>query len=468
MRASALLDLSAAKPLRFFMQERRRNRPLSSAIVFGIALTSFGGFAAAMPSMEPQQQQAVTLDQQKAVLSQYGQFTSSAKYGEIWVPNQLPQGWHPYPPCNWVFEKSLGWYYDDKTPWGAIVHHYGRWTSDAQLGWVWVPGQEFSPGWVVWRTSTEWVGWAPLPPEADLQTISAATFDTDKDWIFVATKDFGAKCGAQMQATAQMFRDTQVVREVRYVGGIFVPVFPTYIVAPVIIDLHIGWFPWGPGFIGGIFNVWNFVWNNIEINVVVNVCHPNNIQPMQKPITPINSNPPPAPGGGPKLPPINNPPKLPPRVDNNPPLLPPVVNNPPTRIFTPPPVIDRVPPRVVTIDPPPVITPPVIKPPVIDGCFRGRCRPPVFGGGKPIDGGIGNGDTTPKPGRLPPVFGRGRGPVFTNAGHQADVGAQSYHPGPMFSGRSIATPALADIGPGVGAGGFGTMHGGGAGFGRFR
>jgi hypothetical protein len=100
-------------------------------------------------------------------------------------------------------------------------------------------------------------------------------------------------------------------------------------------------------------------------------------------------------------------------VDNNPPLLPPVVSNPPTRVFNPPPVvIDTPPPRVVKIDPPPVI-----KPPVIDRCFGWRCRPPVLGGPvKPIDGGIGAVVPGPKPGRTPPTFGRGNGPVFANIG----------------------------------------------------
>ena len=111
-------------------------------------------------------------------------------------------------------------------------------------------------------------------------------------------------------------------------------------------------------------------------------------------------------------PPITIPPKLPPRVDNNPPLLPPVVSNPPTRVFNPPPVVIDTPPRrVVKIDPPPVIKP------VIDRCFGGRCRPPVLGGPvKPIDGGIRTVATGPKPGRTPPTFGRGNGPVFTNIG----------------------------------------------------
>jgi hypothetical protein len=454
---------------------QRRSRLLSTAIVFGLAFSSFAGAAIALPSPGAQQQAAVSFDQQKAVLSQYGQFTSLPEYGEVWVPSALPQGWHPYPPCNWVFEKTLGWYYDDKTPWGAIVHHYGRWTNHPQLGWVWVPGQEFSPGWVVWRTSTDWVGWAPLPPDSDLQTISAGDFDTDKDWIFVAARDFGAKCGAQIQATPQISRDTQVVREVRYVGGIFVPVFPTYIVAPLVIDLHIGWFPWSPGFIGGIFNAWNFIWNNIEINVVVNTCLPK-VLPMQKlPVAPINSNPPPPPGGGGK-PPQHDPPRLPPRVDNPPQQLPPIVNNPPTRVFNPPPiVVQNPPPRVVVNNPPPIFTPPVIRPPVTDPCFRARCGGPVVGGnggGKPIDGGIGNGETRPRPVHIPPVFGGGRGPVFTNVGHQADVGPVSVHPAPVFTGRSVAVGGIgaAGMGAGVGGihgGGFGGGFGGG-GFGRFR
>src|SRR6266545_1281838 len=121
-----------------------------------------------------QQNVAKVQDEVRGVLSQYGRFIQHAKYGEVWVPTVTPQGWHPYPPCNWVNTRKYGWYYDDKTPWGAIVHHYGRWVSDAQMGWIWTPGAEFSPAWVVWRTSPEWVGWAPMLPDEDVQTVSTA------------------------------------------------------------------------------------------------------------------------------------------------------------------------------------------------------------------------------------------------------------------------------------------------------
>ena len=60
------------------------------------------------------QQQA---DPVRATLLQFGQFASHPKYGEVWTPTVTPPGWHPYAPCNWVNSK-VGWYYDDKTPWG--------------------------------------------------------------------------------------------------------------------------------------------------------------------------------------------------------------------------------------------------------------------------------------------------------------------------------------------------------------
>ena len=69
---------------------------------------------------------APVADNVRAVLSQYGNFIQHQTYGEVWVPSVTPQGWHPYPACHWVNSRQYGWYYDDKTPWGAIVHHYGR------------------------------------------------------------------------------------------------------------------------------------------------------------------------------------------------------------------------------------------------------------------------------------------------------------------------------------------------------
>jgi hypothetical protein len=137
----------------------------------------------------------------KQVLAQYGKFVELDKYGEVWVPTVTPEGWHPYPPCHWIYAKDVGWYFRDDTPWGAIVHHYGRWSHDATIGWFWVPDADWSPGWVAWRDSDAYTGWAPMPPDQEAQQVSLDTFNKDKMWIFMETPVFLKGCGDTVVAS---------------------------------------------------------------------------------------------------------------------------------------------------------------------------------------------------------------------------------------------------------------------------
>ena len=277
------------------------------AIAFTIATLSLASPAAFAQNAQDTQETSAAAPQQQATqvapdvrntLSQYGRFVQHQKYGEVWVPTVTPQGWHPYPPCNWVNSKQYGWYYDDKTPWGQIVHHYGRWAYDAQMGWIWTPGSEFSPGWVVWRTSPEWVGWAPMMPDQDVQVIPASSFNNAGYWIFVETQKFAQGCNgtiAPPQQVPVLLKQTTYVTDIRYVGGIIVIVLPSYVVGPVvIIDINFG--PWPIWFVQQILINWNFVWNNL---VVVNVnvtfpCAPKQIQPAPQPINNPQPDPPPS------------------------------------------------------------------------------------------------------------------------------------------------------------------------------
>jgi uncharacterized protein DUF6600 len=169
-----------------------------------------------------------TVAEFKPILANYGKWGTHDKYGDVWVPTVTPPGWHPYPVCQWVDTKE-GWYFNDNTPWGSIVHHYGRWSHDEQIGWFWVPDQEWSPGWVVWRKSDQWIGWAPMPPEQDYKLISSSEFNNDKLWIFMATDKFlKGDCGDTVQAS-QAFDDTQPVN---YFG------LPTGDMADIDIDQH--------------------------------------------------------------------------------------------------------------------------------------------------------------------------------------------------------------------------------------
>lgn len=268
-------------------------------------------------SAAPQQDAAKLRDEFRGVLTQYGRFVQHAKYGEVWIPTVTPQGWRPYPPCNWVNTRKYGWYYDDKTPWGAIVHHYGRWVSDAQMGWIWTPGAEFSPGWVVWRTSPEWVGWAPMLPDQDVKTVSTADFNSAAYWIFVETQKFAQGCNgaAPPQQIPVLLTQTTYVTDVRLVYGITIIVLPGYVVGPWI-DIDILFSPWPAWFVAQNLIDWNFIWNNLAVmSVVAPDCPP--VSPKQ--------------GGGAKPLPVHNPVSpLPPRLDQ------PIDNGPPVVVVVPP------------------------------------------------------------------------------------------------------------------------------------
>jgi hypothetical protein len=250
----------------------------------------------------------------RATLSQFGTFVQHPKYGEVWTPTVTPQGWHPYEACHWVNSKKYGWYFDDKRPWGQIVHHYGRWTHDAQMGWIWVPGAEFSPGWVVWRSSPQWIGWAPQLPDEDLTTVSADDFNNGGFWTFMEVAKFDQGCNADQIIPAQqipvILRQTQFVTEIDYLQGIAIFVLPPYIIGP-LIDIEIDFTPWDPAFYFQLLIDLNAMFN--DFNVIVDV---NFIDCTKPDIVPAIYTPPKPPSPPPQvLPPA--PPPLPPAVQAN-------------------------------------------------------------------------------------------------------------------------------------------------------
>lgn len=285
------------------MSSKRPNALVRAALAAGLvlpaaALLPIAASALASPA-HAAGQAAPTIADMKQVLQAYGRFVAHDRYGEVWLPDVAPQGWHPYGPCRWTYTQRLGWYYDDPTPWGRIVHHYGRWAHDASLGWVWVAGEEFSPGWVVWRAGEQFTGWAPMPPQVDVQAISAEAFNSDKHWIFVETPKLGSKCdgAAPVMAASSvptLIHQTKVVTQVRFVEGIGIFVLPPPVVISVV-DVNIGVFaPWSPTFIGNVFWAWNWIWNNVTVIVTVNNTCP--VPEKPKLIAPIKSEPPPPPG----------------------------------------------------------------------------------------------------------------------------------------------------------------------------
>ena len=94
-----------------------------------------------------------------------GSWVEVADYGYCWQPNVAVSNsrWRPYSDGYWVYT-DVGWTWISNEDFGWATYHYGRWTRLRDRGWFWVPGREWGPAWVSWRTGGDHVGWAPLPP----------------------------------------------------------------------------------------------------------------------------------------------------------------------------------------------------------------------------------------------------------------------------------------------------------------
>jgi len=130
-------------------------------------------------------------------LESHGQWIDLAPYGTVWAPLGLRPDWRPYTDGRWIYSE-LGWLWLGDEPWAWAVYHYGRWLEDADHGWIWVPTSTWGPAWVAWRRGKGWVGWAPLPPEAQWSPAAGLSLENrDLDhaipehfWAFVTAREF--------------------------------------------------------------------------------------------------------------------------------------------------------------------------------------------------------------------------------------------------------------------------------------
>jgi len=72
-------------------------------------------------------------------LDDYGTWKQEPDYGNVWVPNNTPQGWAPYSNGYWGWVAPWGWTWVDYSPWGFAPYHYGRWNWFGSY-WGWCPG----------------------------------------------------------------------------------------------------------------------------------------------------------------------------------------------------------------------------------------------------------------------------------------------------------------------------------------
>ena len=131
-----------------------------SLVASGCVVTDMGTRTEQSPSSA-----YASSDEPFPVLNAYGNWFDVGIYGRVWQPAVMSD-WRPYTIGQWVWT-DRGWMWDSDEPFGWVVYHYGYWTQIGSLGWVWVPGNDWSPARVDWYTSNDYVGWAPMcPPQA--------------------------------------------------------------------------------------------------------------------------------------------------------------------------------------------------------------------------------------------------------------------------------------------------------------
>lgn len=98
-------------------------------------------------------------------LGNSGSWVEVGDYGYVWQPSVAVSNsnWRPYADGYWAYT-DVGWTWVSYEDFGWATYHYGRWIRLHDRGWFWVPGYEWGPAWVSWRTGGDYVGWAPLPP----------------------------------------------------------------------------------------------------------------------------------------------------------------------------------------------------------------------------------------------------------------------------------------------------------------
>ena len=162
----------------------------------------------------------VNFDYFYSALQSQGDWFGTAEYGYVFQPRAAAAGatWRPYADGYWSFTDE-GWTWVSYEDFGWATYHYGRWAKLSDVGWVWVPGYEWAPAWVSWRSSprysdnaaepetasgieepeSDYIGWAPLPPEATFDASIGFTSGVDDtydigpaNYCFVPTRYFGA------------------------------------------------------------------------------------------------------------------------------------------------------------------------------------------------------------------------------------------------------------------------------------
>ena len=147
-------------------------------------------------------------------LGPYGQWVQTPEYGTVWIPNAGPD-FQPYASNgHWVVTEYGNTWVSDY-PWGWAPFHYGRWYQDRYRGWAWVPGNDWGPAWVSWRSGGGYYGWAPLGPglNVNININIPAPYWTFVPQIYISSPRLYSYCVPRPQVY-NIYQSTTIINNV--------------------------------------------------------------------------------------------------------------------------------------------------------------------------------------------------------------------------------------------------------------
>ena len=170
--------------------------PRRTLLVAALVAAALGGTAHGVPGSRWEPGPRIDVADFHEILAPHGDWLAVVPWGLVWTPSDIEPGWRPYTHGRWTFT-HLGWTWVSSWEWGWAPFHYGRWSYHRTHGWIWIPGRVWAPGWVAWRSGDDWVGWAPLPPQARWRVGHGLELEGDLDalipvhgWSFAGERDF--------------------------------------------------------------------------------------------------------------------------------------------------------------------------------------------------------------------------------------------------------------------------------------
>lgn len=146
-------------------------------------------------------------------LSPYGEWLYDDEYGYVWMPDVGPDFRPYYTNGYWAYTDYGNTWISDYD-WGWAAFHYGRWTYDRYYGWLWIPGTEWAPAWVSWRSANDYYGWAPLGPGININVnLNLIPLDW---WMFISPnymydRSFYRYCNNDWGFRRNIYRRTRII-----------------------------------------------------------------------------------------------------------------------------------------------------------------------------------------------------------------------------------------------------------------